>query len=70
MISALTREVENVEGSHTRAINADLGTNARTPWGGIIKATVRQGKGPVSRVILADGRAAVGQLKMIVYNKM
>lgn len=38
------REVENVKGSHTRGTNADLGTKVRTPWGGIIKVRVKQGK--------------------------
>lgn len=46
MISALMREVENVKGLHIRGTNANLGTKARTPWGGIIKVRVRQ-KGAV-----------------------
>lgn len=47
MISALMRDVENVKGSLTRETNADLGTKSRTPWRGIIKVRVRQGKGVV-----------------------
>lgn len=58
------REVESVEGSHTRAVNADLGTKARTPWGGIIKVRVRQGQGAVSGVILADGKNMGKALEM------